>query len=138
MGPKGDGRINTMCKIEEEIKANEENNTQIASNAKKNKECLDDFGKGELSDRYELEGKLVEIKEQLEGLEAEKETWKEEKKEMEYERDELYENTISKEANIESLKEEITFVREALEEEKLEKEVIEEALTEMQWLLKER
>ena len=41
-------------------------------------------------------------------------------------------------ANIESLKEEITFVKEALEEEKLEKEVIEEALTEMQWLLKEK
>ena len=87
MGPKGDGRINTMCKIEEEIKEAEETNTQITSDVKKNKECLDDFGKGELSDRYELEGKLVETKAQLESLEAEKETWKEEKKEMEYERD---------------------------------------------------
>ena len=51
IGPKGDGRMNAMCKIEEEIKENEENNTQIASDDKKNKECLNDFGEGELLDR---------------------------------------------------------------------------------------
>jgi len=82
-----------------------------------------------------LEGELVEIKTQLGGFVDEKEGWKMEKKEIEDERDQLYEDARLNEVNMESLKEEITVIREALEEQNMEKEEVEEVLLDTQGLV---
>jgi len=82
-----------------------------------------------------LEGELVELKAQLDGLGGEKEGWKVEKKEIEEERDQLYEDARINEVNLESLKEEITVIREALEEQNMEKEEVEEVLLDTQGLV---
>merc|ERR1719416_280362 len=82
-----------------------------------------------------LEGELVELKAQLDGFDGEKEGWKVEKKEIEEERDQLYEDARINEVNLESLKEEITVIREALEEQNMEKEEVEKVLLDTQGLV---